>query len=90
MMNGLKTIEEQLSMSENAALSSPELSERHSVDYDGPLNIFYTCDCELKSVLVNLRNAVICRSAKPQVMKGTSSLLVFKRLPSNVDHDSFR
>ncbi|KAH9589745.1 hypothetical protein MS3_00010292 [Schistosoma haematobium] len=89
-MNGLKTIEEQLSMSENAALASPELSERHSVDYDGPLNIFYTCDCELKSVLVNLRNAVICRSAKPQIMKGTSSLLVFKRLPSNVDHDSFR
>uniref|UniRef100_A0A3Q0KNT4 DUF4139 domain-containing protein n=1 Tax=Schistosoma mansoni TaxID=6183 RepID=A0A3Q0KNT4_SCHMA len=89
-MNCLKTIEEQLSMSENAALASPELSERHSVDYDGPLNIFYTCDCELKSVLVNLRNAVICRSTKPQVIKGTSSLLVFKRLPSNVDHDSFR
>ncbi|CAH8648752.1 unnamed protein product [Schistosoma rodhaini] len=90
IMNCLKTIEEQLSMSENAALASPELSERHSVDYDGPLNIFYTCDCELKSVLVNFRNAVICRSTKPQVIKGTSSLLVFKRLPSNVDHDSFR
>ncbi|CAH8871021.1 unnamed protein product [Trichobilharzia szidati] len=77
-------------MSQHVTLASPEISERHSVDYDGPLNIFYTCECELKSVQVNLRNAVVCRSARPQIMKGSSSLLVFKQLPSHVDHDSFR
>ncbi|KAK4475080.1 hypothetical protein MN116_000763 [Schistosoma mekongi] len=77
-------------MSENVALASPELSERHSVDYDGPLNIFYTSDCELKSVLVNVKNAVICRSTRPQVMNDSLSLIVFKRLPAHVDHDSFR
>ncbi|CAH8615445.1 unnamed protein product [Heterobilharzia americana] len=89
-MNGLGTIEEQFPMSQHVTLASPEISDRHSMDYDGPLNIFYTCECELKSVLVNLKNAVVCRSTRPQIVKGSSSLLVFKRLPVHVDHDSFR
>ncbi|THD25143.1 hypothetical protein D915_003787 [Fasciola hepatica] len=73
-----------------ARLASPEPSEHQSVDFDGPMNIFYSSDCNLRSVTAYISSAVICRSVKPHIRKNCTSLLVFKRLPASVDGSSFR
>ncbi|KAF6777500.1 hypothetical protein AHF37_03109 [Paragonimus kellicotti] len=73
-----------------ATLASPEPSEHQSVDFEGPMNIFYTSGCTIRHVTVYMNSAVVCRTVRPQVQKELTSLVVFKGMPSSIDPSSFR